>query len=72
MDIPKPQYKENVVTPYVGMSVTREAREEFRQLVYTLAPLVGRRVEMSETLEALCTIGRDNLDQLVTALNTEA
>lgn len=55
--------------PYVGMSVTPEAREAFRQLVYAITPRVGRRVEVSEVLAAVAELGQDHMDELTTKMS---
>jgi hypothetical protein len=57
---------------YVGMSVTPEAREAFRQLVYAITPRVGRRVEVSEVLAAVASLGHDHMDALVAKMSEGA
>ena len=56
---------------YVALSITPEARDALRNVVYTTTGALGRKVEISETIIALSTLGRANLEKLTQLLGED-
>lgn len=54
--------------PYVALSITPDAREDVRRIVYAYTGRLGRKVEISETLTALAQLAEmypDDLERLL-------
>lgn len=52
----------------VAVKIRPEVREGFRQLAVQLTARAGRVLSLGDIAAALLTVGRDNLDAVVTAL----
>jgi hypothetical protein len=56
------------VQGYVGMSVTREARDGLRALVYTMTGALHRKVSVSEIMVGLRILADRHTDELAEIL----
>lgn len=60
------------VQGYVGMSVTQEARDGLRGLVYKQTGLLGRKVSVSEVMVALRMLADLHPEELTQLLHDQA